>query len=161
MFQNIVVKDVLLQPDTQGKRGRWIAKNLEFDIEIKPTKLIKGQGLARLMAKSNHKVLELSMDGSDAKVIECPNVFQSEWYCDLVHFLQTMNCPPDMDRSKKRAFKLKVVKYCIIENNLYWKDPTRILLRCVNEEEAQRIMTEMHASACGGHIYWNLQQIKL
>ena len=36
---NIVVKDVMLQPDTEGKRGRWIAKVLEFDIEIKPTKL--------------------------------------------------------------------------------------------------------------------------
>ena len=59
-----------------------------------------------------------------------------------------------MDRSKKRAFKLKAAKYCIIENNLYWKDPTGILLRCVNEEEAQQIMIEMHASTCGGHLYW-------
>ena len=47
---NIAIKDVLLQSDTEGKRGRWIAKILEFDIEIRPTKLIKGQGLARLMA---------------------------------------------------------------------------------------------------------------
>ena len=31
---NIVVKDVLLQPDIEGKRGKWIAKILEFDIEI-------------------------------------------------------------------------------------------------------------------------------
>ena len=52
-----------------------------------------------------------------------------------------MDCPPDMDRSKKRAFKLKAAKYCIIENNLYWKDPIGILLICVNEEEAQRIIT--------------------
>lgn len=47
---NITMKDVLLQLDTEGKRGRWIAKILEFDIEIRPTKLIKGQGLAHLMA---------------------------------------------------------------------------------------------------------------
>ena len=39
---NIVFKDVFLQPDIEGKRGRWIAKILEFDIEIRPTKLIKG-----------------------------------------------------------------------------------------------------------------------
>jgi len=94
------------------------------------------------------------MDGSNAKVIKCSNVFQSEWYCDIVHFLQTMNCPPDMGRSKKRAFKLKVAKYCIIESNLYWKDPMGILLRCVNEEEVQRIMKKMHAGACGWHLYW-------
>ena len=59
-----------------------------------------------------------------------------------------------MEKSKIRAFKLKVVKYRIMEDNLYWKDPTRILLKCVDEEESQRIMTEMHTGACGGHLYW-------
>jgi len=36
------VKDILIQPDIDGRRGKWIAKILEFDLEIKPTKLIKG-----------------------------------------------------------------------------------------------------------------------
>ena len=47
---NIVVKYVLVQPDTKGRRGRWIVKILEFDIEIRPTKLIKGLGLAHFLA---------------------------------------------------------------------------------------------------------------
>jgi len=37
---NHVVKTVLTQPDTNGRRGRWIAKILEFDLEIKTTKLV-------------------------------------------------------------------------------------------------------------------------
>ena len=36
------VKDILIQPDIDGRRGKWIAKILKFDLEIKPTKLIKG-----------------------------------------------------------------------------------------------------------------------
>ena len=32
---NIAIKDVLVQSDTEGKRGRWIAKILEFDLEIR------------------------------------------------------------------------------------------------------------------------------
>ena len=36
-----VVKDIMSQ-DPDGKRGKWIATILEFDFEIKPTKLIKG-----------------------------------------------------------------------------------------------------------------------
>ena len=48
----IVVKDILSQ-DPDGKRGKWIAVILEYDLEIKPMKLIKGQGLAQLMAESN------------------------------------------------------------------------------------------------------------
>ena len=42
---NTVVKEILSQ-DLDGKRGKWIAAILEYDLEIKPTKLIKGQGLA-------------------------------------------------------------------------------------------------------------------
>jgi hypothetical protein len=40
----------LNQPDSDGKRGKWIEKIQEYDLEIKPTKLIKGQGLAKLLA---------------------------------------------------------------------------------------------------------------
>lgn len=47
---NIVVKYILTQVDPDGKRGKWIAKLLEHDIDIKPTKLVKGQGLVKLMA---------------------------------------------------------------------------------------------------------------
>jgi hypothetical protein len=46
-----IVKDILIQPDIDGRRSKWIAKILEFDLEIKPTKLIKGQGLAKLLAE--------------------------------------------------------------------------------------------------------------
>ena len=35
------VKDVLTQPDIDGKRAKWISRLIEFDIEVKPTKLVK------------------------------------------------------------------------------------------------------------------------
>ena len=47
------VKEILAQPDSEGKRGRWIAKVMEYDVDIKPTKLVKGQGLAKLLTESN------------------------------------------------------------------------------------------------------------
>ena len=47
---NIVVKEILVHPNSEGKRGRWIAKIMEYDVEINPTKLIKEQGLAKLLA---------------------------------------------------------------------------------------------------------------
>ncbi len=34
-------------------------KLIEFDIEIKPVKLVRGQGLARLLAKENCKALRI------------------------------------------------------------------------------------------------------
>jgi len=53
---NGVVKIVLTLPDTDGERCRWITQILEFDLTNKTKKLVKGQGLAKLLAKSNCKV---------------------------------------------------------------------------------------------------------
>ena len=47
---NAAIKDVLTQPDSEGKRGKWIAKIMEYDVDIRPTKLLKGQGLSKLVA---------------------------------------------------------------------------------------------------------------
>ena len=48
-----VVKDILVQGNSEGKRGKWIAKIQEYELEIKPTKLIKGQGLEKILSQSN------------------------------------------------------------------------------------------------------------
>jgi hypothetical protein len=61
------VKDILIQPDIDGIRGKWIAKILEFDLEIKPTKLVKGQGLAKLLAESNCKALGINFINEQAE----------------------------------------------------------------------------------------------
>eukprot|EP00253_Pinus_taeda_P024455 PITA_24455 len=58
---NAVVKGVLVQTDLEGRRGKWIAALLEYDVEIKPTKLIKGKGLAKLMAESNLHALDINL----------------------------------------------------------------------------------------------------
>ena len=97
---NIVVKYILSQ-DPDGKRGKWIAVILEYDLEIKPTKLIKGQGLAQLMAESNLQALEINMiDALDEhEVFPAPTVedqFQnSPWYADILYVLTNLNAPPD------------------------------------------------------------------
>jgi len=62
------VKDVLTQPDVDGKRAKWIAKLIEFSIEVKPTKLVKGQGLAQLMAEENCSSLDINCIGAESEV---------------------------------------------------------------------------------------------
>eukprot|EP00253_Pinus_taeda_P003938 PITA_03938 len=58
---NAAVKDVLIQIDPEGRRAKWITALLEYDVEIKPTKLVKGQGLAKLMAESNLHTLDINL----------------------------------------------------------------------------------------------------
>ena len=67
---NSVVKDILTQPNLEGKRGKWIASLLEYDVEIKPTKLIKGQGLAQMMTQSNFELLGVNCIAYLSKDVE-------------------------------------------------------------------------------------------
>lgn len=57
---NTVAKDILTQ-DPNGKRGKWIVVILEHDLENRPTKLIKGQGLEKLMVETNFQALDINM----------------------------------------------------------------------------------------------------
>jgi hypothetical protein len=58
------MKEILIQPDIDGRRSRWITRILEFDLEINPTKMIKGQGLAKLLDESNCKVLGVNFNNN-------------------------------------------------------------------------------------------------
>jgi hypothetical protein len=159
-----VVKDILVQPDSDGKRGRWLAKIQEFDLEIKPTKLIKGKGLAKLLAESNLRALDINClqgEGENTHLQEPDNqtypnkieekFMSSRWYKDIVFYLLNLKCPDGLTPTKCRTLKLHAVKYCISENQLYWKDPLGFLLVYLVESETMRVIEEFHEGICGGH----------
>jgi hypothetical protein len=118
------VKDILVQADSDGKRGIWLAKIQEFDLEVKPTKLVKGQGLARLLAESNFRALGMNnaqeeegwidMNEIDDQIIENKiedKFISSDWYKYIVTYLLTLKCPDELSSSKARTLKLHAVKY--------------------------------------------------
>jgi ribonuclease HI len=165
------VKDILVQPDVDGKRGRWIAKILEFDLEIKPTKLVKGQGLAKLLAESNCEALGVSFINtrSGSQQAESPSqcsqdglsLAECAWYRDILYFLQELKPPDGMGKRKARALKLKAVRYCLIDQTLYWKDPLGVFLRCLDPQEAQKVTFDFHSGLCGGHHFWKTTAHKI
>jgi hypothetical protein len=157
------IRDILIHPDIDGRRSKWIVKILEFELEIRPTKLIKGQGLAKLLAEANCQALGVSFINecseiwqdqlSDADPQEEPPLERCPWYKDVIYFLQELRPPDGLQRNKARALKLKEIKYCLVDQVLYWKDPLGVILKCMNPQEAQRIIVEFHDSLCGGNHF--------
>ena len=133
----------MTQPNPDGRRGRWIVVLLEYDLEIRPTKLIKGMRLAKLMAQSNLDSLGINFidevsDQSEKEEIILPisEMFSnSPWYQDIVYVLQHLKASPNLAKNKARHIKLKAFKFYIIERTLYWRDLGGILLNCLVEEE--------------------------
>ena len=104
------VKGILAEQDCLGPRGRWVSKIQEYDLEIKPTKLIKGQGLAQMLTEGNEKALglinQISQTGQDM-FSELRKLEQHEWYSDIIYFLQNLTCPSHLVSQKRRALRLK------------------------------------------------------
>ena len=136
---------------------------MEYDVEINPTKLVKGQDLARLLDDSNCEALgldlmteqsipeELQAAQEKGKIME--QYAESIWYADIVHFLLYLQSAKYLDKKAVRSLKLKSIKYCLVDQQLYWKDPKGILHRCLDKLEIKELISESHEGDCGGHKY--------
>jgi hypothetical protein len=144
------VKDVLSQQDFLGTRGKWVSKIQEYDLEIKPTKIIKGQGLAKMLTESNEESIQ--MGENDQINVIVSELEHDEWYADIIYYLKNLSCPDHLVDHKRRALKLKAMKYCLTQDGLGWKNPDGIILRCVNKDEADQLIKELHSGYCGGHF---------
>jgi hypothetical protein len=109
------VKEILIQPDNDGRRGKWLDKIQEYDLEIKPTKLVKGQGLAKLFVESNLKSLGINHFDSKNPLPDIEEIddqvpttqvddklSSSPWYNNVVSYLFTFQCLADMTPVKAK-----------------------------------------------------------
>jgi hypothetical protein len=139
---SIAMKEILIQLDTDGRRRIWITKILEFDVEMKPTKLIKGQGLAKLLDEENYRYLGVNfaekcsedqqVELSNTNVQANPPLVGCPWYKDVIYFLLELKPPDGIGKIKARDLKLKAVIYYLIDHVLHWRDPLGVLMRCLN-----------------------------
>jgi hypothetical protein len=116
---------MLIQPNIDGKRSKWVAKILEFDLDIKRTKLIKDQGLARLVDESNCRELGVNLLSTPSKNQLTETVYdhshvilnleECAWYKDIIYFLHNLKPPDGPDKNKVRDLKIKEIKFCIFD----------------------------------------------
>jgi hypothetical protein len=119
--------------------------------------------LDKLLAESNFRALGINSlqgceEGKDMNEIyeETSEIrieekfTSSDWYKNIVSYLLTLKCLSDLSPSKAKTLKLHVVKYCISESQLYWKEPLGFLLVCLVEFEIEKVISEFHEGVCGG-----------
>ena len=57
------------------------------------------------------------------------------------------------DPSKKvdRKIRFQVIKYVLLEEELYYRTIDGVLLKCIDNEEAKVLMGKIHEGVCGSH----------
>jgi hypothetical protein len=76
---------------------------LEYDVEIKHAKLIKGKGVSQMMYQSNFELLGVNFIVDLSKYIKekaSPQLSQifldSSWYSDIIFVLQNLKAPLEL-----------------------------------------------------------------
>eukprot|EP00253_Pinus_taeda_P032972 PITA_32972 len=106
------------------------------------------------------EISEISDDEEELVPID-EKYLVSDWYKDVVFVIQHHKAPADLTKSKARFVKLKYLRYFIFDTNLFWKDIGGILLNCLLEEEAEKVIEEFHKGDCRGHHYWKATANKI
>ena len=107
-----------------------------------------------------HPIQEELQEEQEKKII-IDHYAESTLYANIVHFLLYLQCPEHLDKKATRSLKLKTTKYCLIEQQLFWKDLGGIFLRCLDKPEIEGVISESHEGACGGHKYWKETAYKI
>jgi hypothetical protein len=74
-------------------------------------------------------------------------ITEHRWYKDLVYYLQNQRCPNNLDTHQRRRLRLESSRYIILGEFLFRRSTDGMLLRCVNNEETDKLLQETHGSS--------------
>uniref|UniRef100_A0A2N9HFP0 Uncharacterized protein n=1 Tax=Fagus sylvatica TaxID=28930 RepID=A0A2N9HFP0_FAGSY len=88
-------------------------------------------------------------------VEECMNVEaemdNKPWYYDIKRFIQDREYPPRATENEKKYIRRMAFQFFLSGEILYKRTHDATLLRCVDAEEANRLIQEMHTGLMGAH----------
>ncbi|XP_022889029.1 uncharacterized protein LOC111404455 [Olea europaea var. sylvestris] len=72
------------------------------------------------------------------------------WQDEIIAYLKTGKCPENSIEARK--LRIKSARYTLIDNVFYKRGYSTPLLRCLNEEEAQHALRDVHEEIYGNHF---------
>jgi len=150
------VRNLLVQKEFGEKRTNWMTSLQEYDLEITPTQIVRGQGLCKLVADSikehESQINTLTVNQHNGKQISCSQVAANSWYDDIKFYLTHGSSPRYLDPENIRALRLKYASFQLINDVLFRKNFDGVLMHCLEKDEAEKVLSELHAGEVGGHF---------
>jgi hypothetical protein len=70
---------------------------------------------------------------------------EDDWRKEIADYFK------DPSRKVSRKLRYKAIKFVLLDERLYYKSMDGVLLQCLGQEEAKRMMSEVHDGLCGAH----------
>ena len=95
---------------------------------------------------------EVSTDEREVCVLDDEINDGKPWYYDIRNFIEDMVYPERAVRKDRRALRLLATQYILCGGVLYRRSYERVHLRCVDKEEAERLIKEVHQGVREPHM---------
>jgi hypothetical protein len=93
--------------------------------------------------KMRNQLLRRAMKEYDS--VKGGDTIQMDWR------LLLLKCIRDPEKTTDKKVKRQVLKYTLIDDELYWRTIDDMLLKCLGEEQAKVVVREVHDGICGAH----------
>jgi hypothetical protein len=87
------------------------------------------------------------------------NLAEDDWRKEIADYLENSS------RKVSRKLRYKAIKFVLLDGRLYYKSLDGVLLQCLGQEEAKKMMSEVHDGLCGAHqsayrMKWVIRQTR-
>nr|XP_033513774.1 uncharacterized protein LOC117278408 [Nicotiana tomentosiformis] len=130
--------------------------NMAVDLDVEELLIMVDSDLIIRQAQGEWETQEITCNmwkilanGSSPSSSE-PDV--QPWYHDIKRFLKTKEYPEQASGDQKRTIRRLASSFFLSGEVLYKRTPDLNLLRCVDAQEAEKIMNEVHSGVCGPHM---------
>ena len=145
------MRQLLIQREVGEKRANWVTALQEYDINIKPMNIVRGQGFCRLLTRASN-IPDHEDSNNTPQVNEISIINSESQYADLIFYLNNGYAPLEFSYKNKSSLRLKDKHFEIIDNVLFKRNYDSILLRCLEKIAAQMVLQELHDGLVGGHF---------
>lgn len=108
-------------------------------MDIRPTNIVKDQGLCRLLAGASN-IQEYEGTNNIKEINELSTINLESQYVELIFYLKNGYAPSNISYKSKCAIRLKAKNFMIVDDVLFKWNYDSILLRCLEKPEAQKIL---------------------
>jgi hypothetical protein len=128
----------------------------EYDLEIKPTQIVRGQGLCKLLVYSinppNNEPVLPDKTLSDETQIFCTQIVSNSWYNDIKFYLIHGTTPQNIGPKMRISLRFKYSPFQLINDVFFRKYFDGVLLHCLEHEESEKVLSEFHSGSEGSQL---------
>ncbi|KAK5824409.1 hypothetical protein PVK06_019181 [Gossypium arboreum] len=73
------------------------------------------------------------------------------WFHDILEYIKNQSYPEQVNENDKRTIRRMAAGFVLDGNILYKRGKDQVLLRCVDDVEARKILEDVHEGICGTH----------